>query len=157
MDAAAAGAALLMAALNEAVRDFQSYGYDRFLAHQGAVTPRYGGILPPAVHACVSVGVSFDLVGEERRGDRREARVSVSVDLRDEVFVVAGEAGVDALRPGDDDGPWELLRELPEVAVRDLDECVALIRDYTARLCAYTEFLDDIGVPRTPRSPGKAP
>ncbi|MBJ3809339.1 hypothetical protein [Streptomyces flavofungini] len=153
MDAAAAGAAVLMAALNEAVRDFQTYGYDQFLAHQGAVTPRYGGILPPAVHAHVDVGVSFDLVGAARRGGRREARMSVSVGLRDEMFVVAGEAGVDALEPGDADEPWEYLRELPEVAASDLDECVALIRDYTARLCGYTAFLDDIGVPRSSRSP----
>ncbi|WP_159399485.1 hypothetical protein [Streptomyces alboflavus] len=95
MDAAAAGAAVLMAVLNEAVRDFQSYGYAQFLAHQDAVRPRYGGIMPPAVEAHLSVGVSFDLVGEEWRGDRREARVDVVVDLRDGVFVVTGEAGAD--------------------------------------------------------------
>ncbi|WJV50886.1 hypothetical protein [Streptomyces flavofungini] len=154
MDAAAAGAADLMAALNEAVVDFQSYGYDQFLAHQSAVTPRYGGIMPPAAQAHVSVGVSFDLVGGARPDGRREARVSVQVGLRDGMFVVAGEAGVDA--PGYSDELWELLRELPEVAVQDLDECVALIRDYTARLCAYTDFLDGIGVPRTSERPGRA-
>ncbi|MFD0419885.1 hypothetical protein [Streptomyces sp. NPDC127108] len=156
MDAAAAGAAVLMAALNDAVRDFQSYGYDQFLAHQGAVTPRYGGIMPPAVQAHVSVGVSFDLVGGAWRGDRREARVAVLVDLRDGMFVVTGEAGADP-DPGDGDELWEVLRELPEVETQDLDECVALIRDYTARLCGYTDFLDDLGAPRTPRSPDRVP
>ncbi|MFH8791725.1 hypothetical protein [Streptomyces sp. NPDC017941] len=149
MDAAAAGAAGLMVALTAAVRDFQAYGYEQFRTHQSGVLPRYGGLLTPATHPVAVVGVSFELLGGPRHGERREARTSVSVTLLDGKFVVAGEAGADALRPGDADEPWQYLRELPEVAVQDLDGCVALIRDYTARLCGYTAFLDDLGVPRT--------
>ncbi|MVO85444.1 hypothetical protein GPA10_11940 [Streptomyces sp. p1417] len=149
MDASAAGAARLMAALNEAVRDFQSYGYEQLLTHQGGVSPRYGGTLTPAVHPTAVVGVTFGLRGGPRSGEGREASISVSVALRDEMFVVEGEAGADPLHPGEADEPWEYLRELPEVGVWDLDECIALIRDYTAQLCAYTGFLDDLGVPRT--------
>ncbi|HEX5113796.1 MAG TPA: hypothetical protein VFW65_01230 [Pseudonocardiaceae bacterium] len=46
-------------------------------------------------------------------------------------------------------GNQRWLLELPTVRTAQFTECLAVLADYTARLCAYDTVLDELGVPRT--------
>ncbi|WP_157862250.1 hypothetical protein [Wenjunlia vitaminophila] len=149
MDAGAAGAAALMAVLNDAVRDFRAYGYEQYLAHRDFVRPRFEGLIPAATSPTVAVGVAYELRYDPPGVQPREAEMYLTLRLCDDAFVVAGDASFDDPQPDDFAGVTQrYLLELPEVRMTDLGECVAMIRRYTARMCAYTSFLDDVGVPR---------
>src|SRR5918994_2666325 len=151
MDDRSLGAAELISALSEGVHAFQKFGSEQYLSHYDSVRRFSLVASPPAVVPLVMVGVSFELNERLEGGEPREALVHVSLQVSsDGLWVVKGEVEADDPRPHDSASVPQLHPfDLPEVRTPDVDECVALIRDYTARLCAYTAVLDDLGVPRS--------
>ena len=150
MDDRSLGAAELLSALSEGVLAFQKFGSEQYLSHYSSVRRFSLVASPPAVVPTVMVGVSFELHERLEGGQPREASVHVSLQVSDGMFVVEGEVEADDPRPHYSSSVPQLYPfELPKVRTPDVDECVALIRDYTARLCAHTAVLDDLGVPRS--------
>jgi hypothetical protein len=152
VDAIATGAAQLLGGLYDAAARFRTFGYEQYLAHQ-EIDPAREGVVwkrllivggASATAADLSAGVVFGL----RDDGNREVCVSVTVALRDDAFVVSGEATVDDPAPDPSANQIELL-DLPEIRTQRLDECLDALRDYTTRLCAYTSVLDDLGVHRS--------
>ncbi|MFG2005196.1 hypothetical protein ACGFNU_39235 [Spirillospora sp. NPDC048911] len=66
---------------------------------------------------------------------------------------MSGDVMVDDPLPGlEQDGNQRFIRELPEVRTTDLGECIATLKSHTAALCSYISVLEELGVPRMPRS-----
>ena len=145
VEPAAWGAAQLMIALHDTAKLFHEFGYVQSQAHRSIgwrPFSRAGGMVPPGA----MVGVVFDLNDAEHT----EVCVGVVLAWRDDQFVVHGDVTVDdplPIRGGT--GNQRFLVDLPEIRTPSLDECLAAVRDYTTRLCAYTSVLDDLGIPRT--------
>jgi hypothetical protein len=149
VDEHAMGAARLMSALHDAATLFSTFGYGQYLAHQ-SIRWRRGNTVGGGADPLASVGVVFDLK------DATESQVcfNVTIWLRDQHFVITADVTVDDPLPTPGTtGNQRFLLDLPELRTARLDECLATLRDYTVRLCAYTSVLDDLGVPRTGENP----
>ncbi|MDA3650147.1 hypothetical protein LZ318_01645 [Saccharopolyspora indica] len=149
MDEQASGAARMMGALHDAAKSLSTFGYDQYLTHPSVRWHRWnavgGGVDPLA-----DVGVVFDL----EDGDTQVC-CAASIRLQDGHFVITADVTVDDPLPGGA-GDQRFLLDLPELRTTSLDECLAALRDYTARLCAHTSVLDDLGVPRADQAASDA-
>jgi hypothetical protein len=129
MDARSSGAATLLAALNEACEDFQRYGQQVAAAHgplHWELIGRIGRIGP---------GESpFALVGVVLRYERTTVDLGVDVWVREGAFEVSGYATIDGRR---------MLIDLPDVLTEDVDEAISALREYTRRLCARRNVLEE--------------
>jgi len=112
--------------LRDAAELFSSFGYGRYSAHQ-SVRWRRRNTVGSGTAPLATAGVTFELTAD------------VTVD---DPLAVPGSTG-----------NQRFLLDLPELRTADLDECLAALRDYTARLCAHTSALDDPDVPRTGEHP----
>lgn len=133
-----------MTALHEAARSFTEFGYAQFVAHYPIRWDRINTI-GRGTEPLATIGVVFHLDD----ADDREVCLAIDLWFRDEQFVVGGEASVDDPHP-DKLGAVDqrCLLDLPDIRTPHLNECLAALRDYTARLCSYTSVLDDVGVSR---------
>ncbi|WP_426509718.1 hypothetical protein ACPPVO_02635 [Dactylosporangium sp. McL0621] len=133
MDARSSGAATLLAALNEACEDFQRYGQQVAAAY---------GQLPGSMHweligriGRIGPGESpFALVGVVLRYERTTVDLGVDVWVREGAFEVSGYATIDGRR---------MLIDLPDVLTEDVDEAISALREYTRRLCARRNVLEE--------------
>jgi hypothetical protein len=139
VDAPAAGAAQLLAALNDAADRFAAFGREQSVSHPGIGWERFCR-LGAAIAPLATVGVVFEL----RDDEDRQVCLGVSVWLREDAFVVELDATVDDPIPAAR-GNQRFLLEGSEVRTQRLDECLDALRDFTARLCAYTSVLDELG------------
>ena len=130
MDARSSGAAALIAALNEACEDFQMYGQQVASAHghmHWELIGRIGRIGP---------GESpFALVGVVLRYERTTVDLGVDVWVRDGNFEVSGYATIDGRR---------MFIDLPDVLTADVDEAIRALREYTRKLCAHQNVLEEV-------------
>ena len=145
VDAASYGAGQLMTALDDASRTFRDFGHTQARTH----TPiRWDPLnqLGRGIAPLATVGVVFHLDDAEHR----DVCVGVSIWFRDDQFLIQADVTVDdpiPVRGGS--GNQRFLLDLPDVHTVQLDECLATLRGYTARLCSYTSILDDLGIQRT--------
>ena len=127
MDARSSGAATLLAALNEACEEFQRYG-QQVAAAYGALHWELVGRIGPGE-------APFALVGVVLRYERTTVDLGVDVWVRDGAFEVSGYATIDGRR---------MLIDLPDVLTEDVDEAMAALKQYTRRLCAHRNVLDEV-------------
>jgi hypothetical protein len=130
LDARSSGAADLLAALNEACEEFQYYGQQIAATHgplHWELIGRIGRIGP---------GESpFALVGVVLRYERTTVDLGVDVWVRDGNFEVSGYATIDGRR---------MFIDLPDVLTADVDEAIRALREYTRRLCAHRNVLEEV-------------
>ncbi|GAA3448774.1 hypothetical protein [Dactylosporangium matsuzakiense] len=133
LDARSSGAAALLAALNEACEDFQMYGQQVAHAHS----------VPGSMHweligriGRIGPGESpFALVGVVLRYERTTVDLGVDVWVRDGNFEVSGYATIDGRR---------MFIDLPDVLTDDVDEAIRALREYTRKLCAHRNVLEEV-------------
>ncbi|WP_432984471.1 hypothetical protein [Dactylosporangium sp. CA-233914] len=130
MDARSGGAATLLSALNEACEDFQRYGQQIAAIHDAVHWELIGRI------GRVGPGESpFALVGVVLRYERTTVDLGVDLWVREGAFEVSGYVTIDGRR---------MLIDLPDVLTSDVDEAIAALREYTRRLCAHRDVLEEV-------------
>jgi hypothetical protein len=127
MDARSGGAATLLGALTDACADFQRYGQQVAATHGPLHWELIGRIGPGEA--------PFALVGVVLRFERTTVDLGVDLWVREGAFEVSGYGTADGRR---------LLVDLPDVLTGDIDRAVAVLRDYTGRLCSYRNVLDEV-------------